>query len=171
MTPTGQVTSSNPNAALTTAQVPTGPEIGIKGTNAAAAHTVRKQQQRDRAELLRQRKELEKQRQETVKIAKEEELGFVVEVAGLVAGTSAEDVQASLGFCLSARSNASSLHSVPSLLQTAFGAYGEIRFCFIVDPKASDLVARLTFTRHDDAAAACSKLECVPHCSGSYWGY
>ncbi|GAA5960090.1 hypothetical protein JCM8115_004531 [Rhodotorula mucilaginosa] len=135
VTPTGQVTSYNPNAQLATAQVPTGPAIGIKGTNAAAANSVRKQQQRDRAELVRQRKELEKQRQETVKIAKEEELGFVVEVAGLVAGTSAEDVQ------------------------TAFGAYGEIRFCFIVDPKASDLVARLTFTRHDDAAAACSKLD------------
>lgn len=96
VTPTGQVTSYNPNAQLATAQVPTGPAIGIKGTNAAAANSVRKQQQRDRAELVRQRKELEKQRQETVKIAKEEELGFVVEVAGLVAGTSAEDVQASL---------------------------------------------------------------------------
>lgn len=102
VTPTGQVTSYNPNAQQAAASIPTGPAIGIKGTNAAAAHTVRKQQQKDRAELLRQRKELEKQRQETVKIAKEEELGFVVEVAGLVAGTSAEDVQASLVFFLSA---------------------------------------------------------------------
>lgn len=95
VTPTGQVTSYNPNVQQAPS-IPTGPAIGIKGTNAAAGHSVRKQQQRDRAELLRQRKELEKQRQETVKIAKEEELGFVVEVAGLVAGTSAEDVQASL---------------------------------------------------------------------------
>ncbi|GAA5873223.1 hypothetical protein JCM3774_000087 [Rhodotorula dairenensis] len=146
VTATGQVTTYDPYAAQTAtaappaaASVSTGPAIGIKGTNAVAAKRqadiVRKQTQRERAEMLRKRKELEKQRQEKVKIAKEEELGFVVEVAGLVAGTSAEDVQ------------------------TAFGAYGEIRFCFIVDPNASDLVARLTFTRHDDAAAACSKLD------------
>ncbi|GAA5980940.1 hypothetical protein JCM10908_003925 [Rhodotorula pacifica] len=137
VTATGQVTTYDPNATATAASA--GQAIGIKGTNAAAAQRqaeiLRKQQQKERAELLKQRKELEKQRQEKVKIAKEEDLGFVVEVAGLVAGTSAEDVQ------------------------TAFGAYGEIRFCFIVDPNASDLIARLTFTRHDDAAAACSKLD------------
>lgn len=99
---TGQVTTYDPHAstakaAPAAAAVPKGPAIGIKGTNAVAAQRqadlLRKQSQRERAEMLRQRKELEKQRQEKVKIAKEEELGFVVEVAGLVAGTSAEDVQ------------------------------------------------------------------------------
>ncbi|GAA6027028.1 hypothetical protein JCM8202_005614 [Rhodotorula sphaerocarpa] len=114
--------------------------IGIKGTNAAAqarreAELLRKRHEKERAEALRKRKELEAERERKVKIAKEEDLGFVVEVGGLVTGTSAEDVQ------------------------TAFGQYGEIRFCFVVDESASDLVARLTFTRHDDAAAACAKLD------------
>ncbi|BGP21586.1 RNA recognition motif domain containing protein [Rhodotorula toruloides] len=116
--------------------------LGIKGSNAAAqreaarrANVERMAAQKERAELMRERKELEKERQEKIKIAKEEDLGFVVQVDGLVTGTSAEDVQ------------------------TAFGSYGEIRFCFIVDPAASELSARLTFTRYDDAAAACSKLD------------
>ncbi|BGP28766.1 hypothetical protein JCM10296v2_000502 [Rhodotorula toruloides] len=137
-TPAAQPVSSAP---VTTAQQG-GAALGIKGSNAAAqreaarrANLERMAAQKERAELIRQRKELEKERQEKVKIAKEEDLGFVVQVDGLVAGTSAEDVQ------------------------TAFGSYGEIRFCFIVDPAASELSARLTFTRYDDAAAACSKLD------------
>ncbi|GAA5838479.1 hypothetical protein JCM9279_003256 [Rhodotorula babjevae] len=110
--------------------------MGIKGQNAA-------QQQRqaeiaarkERAEAARQRKLLEDQRQKTLAIAQHEQQGFVVQVEGLVSGTSAEDVQA------------------------AFGAYGEIVYCFVPDPDAADLVARLTFSRHADAADACSKLD------------
>lgn len=72
--------------------------IGIKGTNAAAqarreAELLRKRHEKERAEALRKRKELEAEWERKVKIAKEEDLGFVVEVAGLVTGTSAEDVQ------------------------------------------------------------------------------
>uniref|UniRef100_A0A0K3CJ51 FGENESH: predicted gene_9.175 protein n=1 Tax=Rhodotorula toruloides TaxID=5286 RepID=A0A0K3CJ51_RHOTO len=140
-TPAAQAVLSAPTAPVATVQQ-SGAALGIKGSNAAAqreaarrANLERMAAQKERAELIRQRKELEKERQEKVKIAKEEDLGFVVQVDGLVAGTSAEDVQ------------------------TAFGSYGEIRFCFIVDPAASELSARLTFTRYDDAAAACSKLD------------
>jgi uncharacterized protein YggL (DUF469 family) len=41
------------------------------------------------------RKELEKEREEKLKIAEFEETGFVVQVEGLVYGTSGEDVQVS----------------------------------------------------------------------------
>ncbi|GAA5861325.1 hypothetical protein JCM1840_005335 [Sporobolomyces johnsonii] len=121
--------------------------LGIKGSSDAAAEKERQRQaklqrakaERERKEQLRLRKELEAEREIKVKIAQEEDLGFVVQVEGLVYGTSAEDVQ------------------------TAFGSYGEIRFCFIVNEKTAteqdELVARLTFTRYDDAATACSKLD------------
>ncbi|GAA6006624.1 hypothetical protein JCM10207_004997 [Rhodosporidiobolus poonsookiae] len=113
--------------------------LGIKGSSDAAQQkereaAQRRQAQREREEAVKARKMLEKERQETVKIAKEEECGFVVQVMGLVSGTSAEDVQ------------------------TAFGQYGDIRFCFIVDAASSNLIARLTFTKHDDASTACEKL-------------
>ncbi|GAA5968938.1 hypothetical protein JCM21900_000736 [Sporobolomyces salmonicolor] len=121
--------------------------LGIKGSSDAAAARERLRQEklqrakaeRERKEQLRLRKELDAEREIKVKVAKEEDLGFVVQVDGLVYGTSAEDVQ------------------------TAFGSYGEIRFCFIVNEKTAteqdELVARLTFTRYDDAATACSKLD------------
>lgn len=83
--------------------------IGIKGTNAVAqarreAELLRKQQERERAEVLRKRKELEAEWQRKVKIAEEEDLGFVVEVAGLVTGTSAEDVQVRSPFAFGSES-------------------------------------------------------------------
>ncbi|GAA5903277.1 hypothetical protein JCM8208_002263 [Rhodotorula glutinis] len=110
--------------------------MGIKGQNAARQqHQAEIAARRERAEAARQRKVLEDQRQKTVLIAQHEQQGFVVQVEGLVSGTSAEDVQA------------------------AFGAYGEIVYCFVPDPNAADLVARLTFSRHADAADACSKLD------------
>ncbi|KPV78252.1 uncharacterized protein RHOBADRAFT_50742 [Rhodotorula graminis WP1] len=117
--------------------------MGIKGQNAAQQQQqLQRQQQRqaeiaarkERAEAARQRKVLEDQRRRTLDIAQHEQQGFVVQVEGLVSGTSAEDVQA------------------------AFGAYGEIVYCIVPDPDAADLVARLTFSRHADAADACAKL-------------
>ncbi|GAA5897400.1 hypothetical protein JCM6882_001877 [Rhodosporidiobolus microsporus] len=116
------------------------PQIGIKGRSDQAAERRRQQEaraqaERERKELLELRKKQNKEREEKVKVAKEEEMGFVVQVEGLVSGTSAEDVQ------------------------TAFGAHGDIRFCYIVDPSSAILIARLTFTKHDDAATACSKLD------------
>ncbi|KDE06076.1 hypothetical protein MVLG_03627 [Microbotryum lychnidis-dioicae p1A1 Lamole] len=72
------------------------------------------------------------------KIADFEGKGFVIQVEGLVYGTSADDVQ------------------------TAFGAYGETTFCFIVNEATAreddPLIARLTFKRFEDAADACAKL-------------
>ncbi|GAA5856349.1 hypothetical protein JCM8547_000881 [Rhodosporidiobolus lusitaniae] len=114
--------------------------FGIKGTSNAAAlqrkqQEARQKAEREYAELVRLRKEEVQKREEKVKIAQEEEKGFVVQVEGLVQGTSAEDVQ------------------------TAFGSYGEISYCFIVDPNSQNLAARLTFTKHFDAAQACLKLD------------
>lgn len=98
-TPAAQPVLSAPTAPVATVQQG-GAALGIKGSNAAAqreaarrANLERMAAQKERAELIRQRKELEKERQEKVNIAKEEDLGFVVQVDGLVAGTSAEDVQ------------------------------------------------------------------------------
>lgn len=74
--------------------------MGIKGQNAAALRRQADLQRqaevaarKEREELIRQRKLLEQKRQETVKIAQQEDRGFVVQVEGLVSGTSAEDVQ------------------------------------------------------------------------------
>lgn len=51
--------------------------------------------------------------------------------------------------------------------QTAFASYGEIKHCFIVDEKSAregdQLIARITFSKHDEAKTACHKLEYVPH--------
>ncbi|BGP12541.1 hypothetical protein JCM10213_004874 [Rhodosporidiobolus nylandii] len=122
------------------AQAPTGPRLGIKGGADMQAQRRREQEarlaaQKEREEMIKRRKEQEAERQKVVRIAQEEEKGFVVQVEGLVQGTSAEDVQ------------------------TAFGSYGEISFCFVVDESAADLVARLTFAKYSDAAEACSKLD------------
>ncbi|KAL7340913.1 hypothetical protein BJY59DRAFT_111854 [Rhodotorula toruloides] len=138
-TPAAQPVLSAPTAPVATVQQG-GAALGIKGSNAAAqreaarrANLERMAAQKERAELIRQRKELEKERQEKVNIAKEEDLGFVVQVDGLVAGTSAEDVQ------------------------TAFGSYGEIRFCFIVDP--TQCQADIAYT-HASSPPASSQTLC-----------
>ncbi|GAA5844712.1 hypothetical protein JCM11251_007356 [Rhodosporidiobolus azoricus] len=117
-------------------------QFGIKGRSDQAAERRRLQQEKERAQQeqkelreLRQKQEREREREEKAKIAREEDKGTVVQVEGLVSGTSAEDVQ------------------------TAFGSYGEIRFCFIVNPTAASLIARLTFSKHEDATTACSKLD------------
>ncbi|SCV68691.1 BQ2448_812 [Microbotryum intermedium] len=72
------------------------------------------------------------------KIADFESKGFVIQVEGLVYGTSADDVQ------------------------TAFGAYGETTYCYIVNEDTAreddPLIARLTFKQFDSAAEACAKL-------------
>ncbi|GAA6059875.1 hypothetical protein JCM10212_007080 [Sporobolomyces blumeae] len=119
--------------------------MGIKGVSNEAQERARAQKaerlklERERRELLRARKALEKERLELVKIAEQEETGFVVQVEGLIYGTSGEDVQ------------------------TAFGSYGEIKFCYVVNEKTAkesdELTARLTFSRHEDAATACHKLD------------
>ncbi|GAA5969161.1 hypothetical protein JCM11641_007493 [Rhodosporidiobolus odoratus] len=111
---------------------PSGPLLELKGS--AELQATRRKQQQERQERLKLRKQQELEWQRKADIAKEEDKGVVVEVEGLVSGTSAEDVQ------------------------TAFGAYGEILFSFIVDPSATELIARLTFSKHHDAADACSKL-------------
>ncbi|GAA6020754.1 hypothetical protein JCM11491_003519 [Sporobolomyces phaffii] len=95
--------------------------------------------ERERREQLRIRKELEKDYADNLRIAEFEETGFVVQVEGLVFGTSGEDVQ------------------------TAFASYGEIKHCFIVNDKTAregdQLTARITFSRHEDAKTACHKLD------------
>ncbi|GAA5847798.1 hypothetical protein JCM3766R1_003205 [Sporobolomyces carnicolor] len=119
--------------------------IGIKGSSnqrvedERAAKAERVRMERERREQLRVRKDLEREHEAKLQIAKAEETGFVVQVEGLVYGTSAEDVQ------------------------TAFGSYGEIKHCFIENEKNSRdgdmLVARITFSRHEDAQTACHKLD------------
>lgn len=56
--------------------------------------------------------------------------------------------------------------------QTAFASYGEIKHCFIVDEKnakeGDQLIARITFSKHDEAKTACHKLECVSHFSATF---
>ncbi|GJN92252.1 hypothetical protein Rhopal_005282-T1 [Rhodotorula paludigena] len=147
-TPAAQPLLRAAGLASAPAAAPAAPALGIKGQGAAAhqreaarqanlARIAQQKEREERAALLRERKVLEQKRQAQIQISKEEELGFVVQVEGLVNGTSAEDVQ------------------------TAFGAYGEIRYCYIIDETAADLQARLTFTRHADASDACAKLECV----------
>ncbi|GAA5923337.1 RNA recognition motif domain-containing protein [Sporobolomyces koalae] len=95
--------------------------------------------EREKREQVRARKLLEKTHAAQMQVATQEETGFVVQVEGLVYGTSREDVQ------------------------TAFGSYGEIRYCFIVDEdlarEGDVLVARITFSRHEDAKTACHKLD------------
>ncbi|GAA5888568.1 hypothetical protein JCM16303_000874 [Sporobolomyces ruberrimus] len=95
--------------------------------------------ERLKREALRERKELEREREEKVIVYEKEEMGFVVQVLGLVFGTSGEDVQ------------------------TAFASYGEIKHCFIVDEKKAregdQLTARITFSRHEEAKTACHKLD------------
>ncbi|GAA6051681.1 hypothetical protein JCM3770_001226 [Rhodotorula araucariae] len=125
-----------PNGPAAAMQAPaSNTAIGIKGQSAAALRQAEMAARKERAGLLRQRKVLEAKRAEALKHAQEEEKGFVVQVEGLVSGTSAEDVQ------------------------TAFSAYGEIVYCYVVDANAADLVARLTFSRHNDASDACAKLD------------
>ncbi|GAA5909065.1 RNA recognition motif domain-containing protein [Sporobolomyces salmoneus] len=126
--------------------------VGIKGSSNRQAQSEQEDKERlrvlraekvklerERREQLRLRKELEQDREEKFKIAEFEETGFVVQVEGLVYGTSAEDVQ------------------------TAFASYGEIKHCFIVNEKSARegdiLIARITFSRHDDAKTACHKLD------------
>ncbi|GAA5997392.1 uncharacterized protein JCM10292_000227 [Rhodotorula paludigena] len=145
-TPAAQPLLRAAGLATAPAAAPAAPALGIKGQGAAAhqreaarqanlARIAQQKEREERAALLRERKVLEQKRQAQIQISKEEELGFVVQVEGLVNGTSAEDVQ------------------------TAFGAYGEIRYCYIIDETAADLQARLTFTRHADASDACAKLD------------
>ncbi|GAA5949816.1 hypothetical protein JCM3765_007702 [Sporobolomyces pararoseus] len=145
---------SVPPAAATPAPQDLMTRLGIKGSSNQQAQLEQERQEkerqrllraekvrieRERREQLRLRKELEKDREEKLKIAEFEETGFVVQVEGLVYGTSAEDVQ------------------------TAFGSYGEIKHCFIVNEKAAkegdQLIARITFSRHEDAKTACHKLD------------
>ncbi|BGP36511.1 hypothetical protein JCM10450v2_000408 [Rhodotorula kratochvilovae] len=137
--------SATPAAQPSIRNIPTGPAaatyapaanaaLGIKGQGAAAMRQAEMAAKKERAELMRQRRVLEAKQAEVLKHAQQEEKGFVVQVEGLVSGTSAEDVQ------------------------TAFSAYGEIVHCFVVDAAAVDLVARLTFSRHNDASEACAKL-------------
>lgn len=57
--------------------------------------------ERERREQVRVRKEQEKEYAEKLGVAEQEETGFVVQVEGLVFGTSGEDVQVSLHFCFS----------------------------------------------------------------------
>lgn len=124
--------------------------LGIKGSSNHQQQQREKERQREqraekvrlereRREQQRLRKELEKEWQAKQEIAALEDTGSVVQVEGLVYGTSAEDVQ------------------------TAFGSYGEIKHCFIVDEKAAkegdQLIARITFSRYDDAKTACHKLD------------
>ncbi|GAA6031987.1 hypothetical protein JCM8097_003375 [Rhodosporidiobolus ruineniae] len=132
------------NSAATPAQAAPGEllatRLGIKGSSDQVAQQRREREaalraKKEREEQLKLREQQKKERDVKVKVAQEEEMGFVVQVEGLVQGTSAEDVQ------------------------TAFGSYGDIRYCFILDPSSANLIARLTFTKHDDAAEACSKLD------------
>ncbi|KAM0793293.1 hypothetical protein ACM66B_000753 [Microbotryomycetes sp. NB124-2] len=89
----------------------------------------------ERIRQVEQRKKLEKQHAEQTRIAEQEDKGSVVQVEGLVVGTSADDVQ------------------------TAFGNYGETSFCYIANENSGgDLIARLTFKRYEDANQACIKL-------------
>jgi hypothetical protein len=72
--------------------------LGIKGTSEAQqqqrkAQEARQKAEKEYAELVKQWKVDQQQREEKVKIAHEENKGFVVQVEGLVQGTSAEDVQ------------------------------------------------------------------------------
>jgi len=82
--------------------------LGIKGSSSQAQ--LQQQQERERLrfekservrlerekrEAVRLRKEREKDYQERLAIAEQEETGFVVQVEGLVFGTSGEDVQVS----------------------------------------------------------------------------
>jgi lipase chaperone LimK len=77
--------------------------LGIKGSSNQQAELERQRisraekvrAEREKREQLRLRKELEKEREEKLKIAEFEETGFVVQVEGLVYGTSGEDVQVS----------------------------------------------------------------------------
>lgn len=75
--------------------------IGIKGSSnqrvedERAAKAERVRMERERREQLRVRKDLEREHEAKLQIAKAEETGFVVQVEGLVYGTSAEDVQVS----------------------------------------------------------------------------
>ncbi|KAK4054944.1 hypothetical protein OIV83_000868 [Microbotryomycetes sp. JL201] len=87
----------------------------------------------ERKRKIEDRQRLEKEHAEQSRIAEQEDKGSVVQVEGLVTGTSAED--------------------------TAFGAYGETSFCFIANENSgNDLIARLTFKRYEDANQACIKL-------------
>ncbi|ORY75065.1 hypothetical protein BCR35DRAFT_325903 [Leucosporidium creatinivorum] len=137
---------------------PTGPKglmqrLGIKGSSSEAqdrqrrdeerrARLEQQKQEKARADAARReaaaRKKAEEDREVQLGIAQQEDMGFVVQVEGLVYGTSAEDVQ------------------------TAFGAYGETSFCFIVNEQSARegdaLIARLTFKIYDDAVTACNKL-------------
>lgn len=103
-------------------------------------------------------------------IAKEEDMGFVVQVEGLVYGTSADDVQVS-GFEKVCRVWAAEADQARRLspMQTAFSAYGDTSFCFVLNEltatETDDLIARLTFKVHADAVDACTKLKCVRPCS------
>lgn len=56
--------------------------------------------ERLKREALRERKELEREREEKVIVYEKEEMGFVVQVQGLVFGTSGEDVQVKSTFSL-----------------------------------------------------------------------
>ncbi|KAK4057990.1 hypothetical protein OIO90_000729 [Microbotryomycetes sp. JL221] len=111
--------------------------VSVQGESArrrAQKAEIQKQREEKRKQQ-EQRKKLETQHAEQTRIAEQEDKGSVVQVEGLVQGTSADDVQ------------------------TAFGAYGETSFCFVVDEHATgDLIARLTFKRYEDASQACAKL-------------
>ncbi|KAK4704299.1 hypothetical protein P7C70_g1910, partial [Phenoliferia sp. Uapishka_3] len=140
--------------------VPTGPRadganggglarFGILGAKGEAAKkAAREQAERERRAALQLEQKRRQQAEEARKvamaqkvIAEKESEGFVVQVEGLVFGTSAEDVQ------------------------TAFGAYGETSYCFIVNEATAteddELVARLVFERKKDAEQACLKLKFV----------
>ena len=118
-TPAPQRLISTPSNPLPPSQVPAqqNPDLftrlGIKGSSSQAQLQQQQQQERERLrfeksekvrlererrELVRVRKEQEKEYAEKLGIAEQEETGFVVQVEGLVFGTSGEDVQVSLHF-------------------------------------------------------------------------
>ncbi|KAM0746877.1 hypothetical protein T439DRAFT_383896 [Meredithblackwellia eburnea MCA 4105] len=120
--------------------------IGIRGLkseterqqNEERKRRAAEEERRKRFENERERKAREAENRRLREIATREAEGFVVQVEGLVFGTSAEDVQ------------------------TAFGSYGETSFCIIVNQETAspseDLIARLVFERKKDASEACLKL-------------
>ncbi len=108
------------------------------GREQARQANLDRQRQRQVEQDRKARALLEEQHAVQTAVAQAEATGFCVQVSGLVFGTSAEDVK------------------------TAFGQYGATTFCFIVNEatakEGDELIARLTFERHADAAEACAKL-------------